>query len=249
MPNLWPDAATYGVVVVVGVVVGVINGMAGGASIISYPVLLWAGLSPVSAVVSNAIGVTSANFLALRAHASRMVDILRANATLTAASIAGTVIGAVLLLTSPVSVLERVIPFLLLVATATLLIPPPQQSPTLSPQAEHAALFGTGLYCGYFGPGQGVMVTAALARDGRRTPAMLNASKNAIVAATATVSNAMYAFSGQVHWGYTAALAVGASVGGLYGGRWAARMPPAFYRGLVFAVGAGASVWLFITYY
>lgn len=235
-------------VALVGALVGVINGMAGGASIISYPVLLWSGLGPVSAVVTNAVGVTAANFAALRAHSTRLPDLLRSNRVTTAASIVGTVIGAAALLTFPTRVLERSIPFLLAVATLTLLVRPhPVRHP--HPGSEAAAMFGTGLYCGYFGPGQGVMVTAVLARDARRTPAVLNATKNAVVGATATVSNVIYIASGHVHWPTAAALAAGSAVGGLYGGRWATRLPAAFYRGLVFAVGSLSTVWLFIEYY
>jgi uncharacterized membrane protein YfcA len=248
-PSRSPDVMTYLAVAAVGVLVGVINGMAGGASIISYPVLLWAGLSPLSAVVTNAIGATPANFAALRAHSGRLAQVLRDNAGLTAASVTGTVVGSTLLLTAPVAVLERLIPFLLASATATLLIKPPSHGSSLSRPVETTAMFGTGVYCGYFGPGQGVMVTAVLARDGRRTTSGLNAAKNTVVGVTAMVSNTVYAFSGHVQWGYAAALGLGAAVGGLYGGRWAGHQSAAFYRGLVFAVGTVASMWLFATYY
>jgi len=55
----------YLIIFAVGILVGGINGMAGGASVISYPVLLATGLSPVSAAISNALGITPANFFAL----------------------------------------------------------------------------------------------------------------------------------------------------------------------------------------
>ena len=240
---------TYLAVGLVGIVVGIINGMAGGASIISYPVLLWVGLPVLPAVVTNAVGVTTANFFALRAHTHSLWNLLRTNAVSTVASVVGTVIGATALLTLPIRSLEMTTPFLLLAATATLLMPTAGPATGLSPQTETAAIFTTGLYCGYFGPGQGVMVTAVLARDRRRSPALLNATKNAIVGVTALTSNVMYAVSGHVHWGYAGMLAAGAAVGGLYGGRMATTFSPRFYRGLVFVVGLCASVWLFVRYY
>ncbi len=62
----------YIIIFLVGILVGGINGMAGGASVISYPVLLATGMSPVSAAISNALGVTPANFFALIAARDQM---------------------------------------------------------------------------------------------------------------------------------------------------------------------------------
>ena len=72
----------------VGVLVGGINGMAGGASVISYPVLLATGMSPVSAAISNALGVTPANFFALISVRHQMRDYFRQYKKLIAISIA-----------------------------------------------------------------------------------------------------------------------------------------------------------------
>lgn len=232
-----------------GLVVGVINGMAGGASIISYPVLLAVGLGPLSAVVTNAVGVTSANFMALRGHATSMRELVSRNRHLVVASVVGTAIGAAALLALPERTLERAIPFLMLAATMTLLVPARPHGNGLGARVETAAIFGTGVYCGYFGPGQGVMVSATLARDPRRSPAVLNATKNAVVGVTALVSDAAYAVSGHVHWAMAAALALGAGAGGHLGGRWSARLRPNVYRALLLTVGAGATCWLFATYY
>ncbi|MEI6404950.1 MAG: sulfite exporter TauE/SafE family protein [Actinomycetes bacterium] len=237
------------IVFITGIVVGIINGLLGGSSIISYPVLMAVGLNPLSAVVTNAVGVTPANFFALRAHKIPIKDLIRDNATLIGVSIIGTVAGALALLSQPISVLEKVIPFLLLAATATLFIPIPDHATGLSKRNEHLAIFGTGLYCGYFGPGQGLMVLATFARDARRSPRLINATKNIVVGVTAMVSNVMYMASGHVHWAFAAALGVGASIGGLFGGKWVGRLSVEVYRALIITVGICASVWLFIKYY
>jgi uncharacterized membrane protein YfcA len=63
------------------------------------------------------------------------------------------------------------------------------------------------------------------------------------------ISNIIYIFSGRADWPIVIALVIGASIGGAVGGRWAARMPTALYRGLILAVGFGASAWLFKKYY
>mgnify|MGYP006275101501 CR=1 FL=1 len=240
---------SYLFIATVGVVVGVINGMAGGASIISYPALLAVGLNPLSAVVTNALGAMPANFFALRHHSKTFRELVQENSTLIIASVAGTLIGAALLLSMPIAALERLIPFLLLLATCTLLIPVPKRPTGINRSKETVAIFGTGLYCGYFGPGQGVMVSATLARDPQRSPSLLNATKNVIVGVTVVMSNIVYALSGHVNWAYAVALGIGSGIGGNFGGRWATRMSASFYRGLVFTVGIFSTIGLFIKYY
>ncbi len=148
----------------------------------------------------------------------------------------------------PPDVFEKIVPFLLLFATLSLLIKvKPRVDPNLQVK-ENIGIAASGFYCGYFGPGQGVMVIAVLARDARRKSADLNSAKNLIVGCTSTVSNIIYIFSGLVHWPFVIALLAGSTVGGTLGGRWATRMSPDFYRGLVLITGLAASAWLFVKY-
>ena len=232
----------------VGFLVGVINGMAGGASVISFPVLLATGISPVSAAMTNAIGVTPANFFALISIRHRVRELAREYAHLIWISIAASIVGAVALINVPPDVFEKIVPFLLLFATLSLLIKvKPRVDPNLQVK-ENIGIAASGFYCGYFGPGQGVMVIAVLARDARRKSADLNSAKNLIVGCTSTVSNIIYIFSGLVHWPFVIALLAGSTVGGTLGGRWATRMSPDFYRGLVLITGLAASAWLFVKY-
>ncbi|KGA17423.1 hypothetical protein GM50_11810 [freshwater metagenome] len=235
-------------IAITGLLVGVINGMAGGASVISFPVLLAAGLSPVSAAITNAVGVTPANFFALISIRHRIKEIARQYAQLIWISITASILGAVALINMPPAVFEKIVPFLLLFATLSLLI---KVKPRVDPQLqlkENIGIAASGFYCGYFGPGQGVMVIAVLARDARRETADLNSAKNLIVGYTSLVSNVIYIFSGLVHWPFVLALLAGSTVGGTLGGRWASRMSPLFYRALVLLTGFGASAWLFVKY-
>ena len=148
----------------------------------------------------------------------------------------------------PAELFEKIVPFLLLFATLSLLI---KVKPKIDPRLqvkENIGIAASGFYCGYFGPGQGVMVIAVLARDARRTTLDLNPAKNLIVGCTSIVSNVIYIFSGLVHWPFVLALLAGSTVGGTLGGRWATRMNPNFYKGLVLVTGLGASAWLFAKY-
>ena len=232
----------------VGLLVGVINAMAGGASVISFPVLLATGISPVSAAVTNAVGVTPANFFALIAIRHRIRELAREYASLIVISTVGAIFGSIALLTLPPRVFEKLVPFLLLGATLTLLIKVKPHRGKRHQSLENAGIAASGVYCGYFGPGQGVMVIAVLARDARRDPAVLNTAKNLIVGGTSVISNIIYVFSGLVNWPYALALLVGSTIGGTLGGRWATLMHPNFYRALVLVTGLGASLWLFEKY-
>lgn len=234
------------VVVITGFVVGTINGMAGGASLISFPVLLALGLNPVSATVTNALGVTSANLFAVRASDHSAKALIRQYKFHIALSATFACLGAILLLALPSKVFEGVVPYLLLGATLTILLPAKARSGMKHKLTEFIAIAASGFYCGYFGPGQGVMVIATLARDEKRDPNTVNAVKNVIVGVTSIISNTIYIFSGRVHWLLVVALFIGSSSGGTLGGKWANKMPPSFYKSLVFAVGIIASVWLFV---
>jgi len=223
--------------------------MAGGASVISYPVLLATGMSPVNAAISNALGVTPANFFALIAVRHQMRAYFQEYKKLIIISIIGSSVGAVALLTVPPGVFEKMVPFLLLFASLSFLIKAKPDRSARQALLEKFGIAASGLYCGYFGPGQGVLVIAVLARDIRRDPKTLNTAKNLIVGLTSLISNIIYIFSGRADWPVVIALVIGASIGGTVGGRWAARMPKAVYRGLILTVGFGASAWLFQKYY
>lgn len=235
--------------VAIGLLVGTINGMAGGASLISYPFMLALGLPPVEAAVTNSIGISSANFFAIRSGKFKGRHLLRTYRTLILISVVGTIIGATLLLSLPSRVFEHLVPFLLFGATLTLLIPTRSVRKKRDAHFERIGIGASGLYCGYFGPGQGVMVVALLARNPNKDPRTLNSAKNIIVGVTSLVSNIIYSFSGRVHWGLVAALFIGSSIGGTLGGKWASRMSTLFYKSLIMTVGLSASVWLFIKYF
>lgn len=239
----------FGVAVLAGLLVGTINGMAGGASLISYPILLALGLHPIDAAVTNALGISSANFFAIRSGQHTFVKLFRVYRTLIALSVICSIIGASLLLTLPARTFERVVPFLLLGATLTMLLPKKRKNIHRNATAEKVGIAASGLYCGYFGPGQGVMVIATLARNRMESASTLNSAKNIIVGVTSLASNVIYIFSGRADWTLVIALLIGSSIGGTLGGKWATRMSPIFYKSLVVLVGFGASAWLFSRYF
>ena len=243
------STAEYLLIGVTGLVVGVINGMAGGASVLAYTALMAVGLNPVAASVTNAWGVTPANLMAQKVSSEKLRDLYFKNWKLLWFSILGTAIGAIALLHMPIAFLEKAVPILLLAAGLSVLIPIKREAGGLTKGQEEAAIFGTGVYCGYFGPGQGVMVAATLARDSHRSPGNLNALKNFITGYTSLVSNFIYLGSGQIQWRLVLLLALTSGYGGWVGGRTAHKLSPVVYRGLLLIVAVGAAIWFFIKFW
>jgi uncharacterized membrane protein YfcA len=239
----------FSIALLAGLLVGTINGMAGGASLISYPIMLALGLHPVNAAVTNALGISSANFFAIRSGPHSFRKLFTTYRTLIMLSLTFAITGAFLLLSMPPKTFEKVVPFLLLGATLMMFLPKKPRHRHENKRAEQIGIAASGLYCGYFGPGQGVMVVATLARNRDEDAPTLNAAKNMIVGVTSLASNFIYIFSGRVYWSLALALFIGSSFGGTLGGKWASRMSPTFYKALVILVGFSASIWLFIRYF
>lgn len=233
-------------VLATGVVVGLINGVVGGGSVLSYPVMLATGLPPVTATITNSVGVSSANLFALAASLHRARVNLSAWIGTAIASLSGALIGTYLLLTLPARVFDYVVPLLLLFASFSVMIKLPEPKPSNAPRPRHVvpSIFGSGIYCGYFGPGQGVMVLATLTHDGRLTTHEINVIKNFIIGLTSIVTTLVFIFSGKVAWGQAALLFIGSGVGGLLGGHYASAVPAVFFRWSIFTIGCLSAIFL-----
>ena len=247
MPDL--SVIDYSLIGLAGLVVGFINAVAGGSSVIVYTLLIALGINPLSATVTTGWGVTPANLIAQKASTQKLSELYRNNYKLLWWSIIGTVIGAIALLNMPLQIIEKSVPVFLLIAGLSVLIPVQREVGGLTKTQEQLAIFGTGIYCGYFGPGQGVLVAATLARDPRRIPIDLAALKNFITGYTSIVSNLIFLTSGRIVWAVVATLAITSGIGGWYGAKAVGRMSPLIYRGLLLAVGIGGAIWFFIKFW
>jgi len=168
----------------VGLTVGFLNGFAGGASVLSFPAMIAVGLNPVSAAMTNAIGVSTANIGALFGKFGEVKGIIKAESQLIGYSMVGAVIGGLALALMPIEGFERIVPILIAVASLSLFIKVKEQITPLKQKID--------FYAGYFGPGQGVMTIAILARDAKRTVSDINVSENVVVTMTCLGSNAIY---------------------------------------------------------
>ncbi|GHF06646.1 UPF0721 transmembrane protein [Amycolatopsis deserti] len=240
-----------------GVLAGLIGTAGGITSLISYPVLLMAGLPALSANVTNlvaGVGCWPGAALVSRPELVGHGPWLRRWVPLSAL---GGAAGTVLLLCTPTGVFAHVVPFLVLIGSLTLLAQPRltavhQRYRHRRPSGDRAVILPLGLialsvYGGYFGAGSGVMILALLMVTVELRLAAANALKNMLIGAPALISAASFAAFGPVDWMAAAPLGLGMFVGSTLGPRIARRLPAASLRRMVAVIGIALAIHLWIT--
>lgn len=234
-----------------------INVVVGSGTLVTFPVLLGIGLPPVNANVSNAIGLFPGSFVGAYGYRRELSGQRRRVLILSSASVVGAVVGAILLLELPASAFQAVVPGLIVLAlalvvfgrriTAWLTARGRSQSAHITPTAWFVAL-GTGVYGGYFGAAQGVLLMGFLGLVLDETLQRQNALKNVLtglvnfVAAVVFVATA----TGRVDWVAVGLLAGGSIAGGVLGARIGRRLSPPVLRATIVVVGVAALVKLLV---
>ncbi len=233
---------------------GLCGSIAGLASLVSYPALLAVGLPPVSANVSNTVALVFSTagsvwgsrpeLTGQRAHARRLGYV----------AVAGGITGGILLLATPSNAFERVVPWLIGLASIAILVPRPSRpaedgnSAGLSVRRPPWTLVGgiylVAVYGGYFGAGAGVVMLALLLFASAEPLPRSNALKNLLLGVANAVAALAFVFFGPVHWGAVVPLALGFLVGGRLGPVIVRRTPAAPLRVLIACAGLGLAVHL-----
>jgi len=243
------DAGTIVLLAGAGFGAGAVNAVAGGGSLVSFPALLAAGYPSVTANVTNAVAVLPGYIggsLAYRRELAGQGGRIRA---LAATSALGAAAGAALLLLSPASLFEAIVPWLVLAACALLALQPRaaviaqrHRERRGSVVAPHVALFVAAVYGGYFGAGLGIMLLALLGVLLPDELQRLNALKGVLSLIVAIVAAVGFALFGPIAW--DAAIVVGATslAGGAAGVHVARRLPAPLLRGVVIALGVAVAI-------
>ena len=237
-----------------GVLAGIAGAGAGIASLVSYPVLLASGLSPLVANVTNSVALTFTTAGAMvgsQPELSGQAQRVRRFAVL---AVVGGIAGAVLLLTTPEEIFAYLVPWLIGFASIALLARPWLQRVQANRiDAEHGAVtvgVAVGaLYSGYFGAGAGVLVLALLAAVIPDSMPRLNALKNTIVGTSNTVAAIGFAIFGPVSWLAVLPLAAGCFMGGLVAPWIVRRIPDTPLRIGIGLLGLGLAIKLGIDAY
>jgi uncharacterized protein len=232
-----------------GAVAGGVNTDVGSGSLITFPTLLAVGYAPVTANVSNSIGLVPGGVSGSIGYRAELRGQGRRTVILGTGTTIGAVIGGVLLLTLPGSVFKAVVPALILISVALMAFrPAPKQHESGNNMvAGVASSFATGVYGGYFGAAQGIlllgMLGVALPQSLQRT----NALKNILTAIVNGVAGLYFAFAAHVAWTPALIIAGASIVGGQIGAHYGRRLHPAVLRGVIVVVGVTAIVRLLAT--
>ncbi len=235
------------VVAIVGICAGIINGTVGGGSLLTYPLLVSIGISPVWAAATNSTGLATGNMAALIPHRHQKTVSFRDWKWHAISTAFGSIIGGLLLILLPEKVFEFLVPILLVGASLTMVIKPKQTvSKHKHPNETKSLLVLSGLYNGYFGPGQGVLAMAILLRDGRLTVQQTVVIKNLVLALSNVVVATLFILTGHVVWSVAFTLLATAATGGWIGGKVAKAINPTFTRWFVASTGFASAIWFLL---
>jgi uncharacterized membrane protein YfcA len=243
-----------------GVFAGAINAVAGGGTLLTFPVLLWLGRDPILANATNALALwpgSLAGAYALRREAYAARAILR---WLLPIGVVGSFIGGVLLLATPARVFSGIVPFLVLGATLLLAVQRPLKARlqmgagdgSAAQAAEHssaqrAMVLGfaqllVSIYGGYFGAAAGILMLAAYGLFGVTDIHQRNGVKNVLATVNNGVASAYFVFQGAVDWQDALVLSVSAVIGGYAGGALSRRLSQRAVELIVITIGIAATL-------
>jgi uncharacterized protein len=236
-----------------GVAAGAINTIVGSGTLITFPVLLGFGYQPVVANVSNTIGLVPGSASGAIGYRRELEGQRGRTLRLSVASVSGGVLGAVLLLTLPASAFKAIVPGFIVIALALIVFQsrigralaarragrrPPEHPGLLA----SLGVFATGVYGGYFGAAQGIMLLAILGLALDDALQRINALKVVLAGLVNFVAGVIFVFAAHVAWLPALLIAVGSILGGVLGAHGGRRLPEPVLRAVIVVVGVFAIV-------
>jgi uncharacterized membrane protein YfcA len=241
---------------VAAVVAGAINAVAGGGTLVTFPTLVWLGVPSIAANATNAVALWPGSLGSVWGYRRELDGVDRRVFALLVPSVAGGMIGAVLLVLTPTETFDRLVPLLILFATALFMVQHPIQR-RFNLAGVHAAgshwlswtmlfQFGVAIYGGYFGAGMGILMLAALTLMGHTDVHRMNGVKNLLAAAINGTAALYFTFNTPVLWADAAVMAAGSIVGGIAGAGMARRIGQDNVRRLVVVIGFASALSLML---
>ncbi|WP_323450709.1 sulfite exporter TauE/SafE family protein [Streptomyces yaizuensis] len=247
--TIWEMLAVF----VAGISAGTINTIVGSGTLITFPVLLATGLPPVTATVSNALGLVSGSISGAIGYRAELAGQRRRVLRLSLIAAVGGITGAVLLLTLPPTAFETIVPVLVALALVLVVLQPRiaravqrRRERTGSPaHPDGGPLLLVGLllasvYGGYFTAAQGIVYIALMGMLINDTLQRLNAVKNVLAAVVNSIAALFFVFVAELDWTAVVLIAVGSAIGGQIGATYGRRLSPSVLRILIVVVGTFA---------
>ncbi|MYZ37160.1 sulfite exporter TauE/SafE family protein [Streptomyces sp. MnatMP-M17] len=256
--TIWEMLAVF----VAGISAGTINTIVGSGTLITFPVLLATGLPPVTATVSNALGLIPGSVSGAIGYRAELAGQSRRVLRLSVAALIGGLTGATLLLVLPSTAFETIVPVLVTIALALVILQPRL---TRAVQARRrrrgtgarldggpllfAGLLLASVYGGYFTAAQGIIYLSLMGMLLDDSLQRLNAVKNVLAAVVNSIAALYFLFVAHFDWTAVVLIAAGSALGGQLGAKVGRRLPPVALRALIVAVGAVAIAQLLIRRY
>jgi uncharacterized membrane protein YfcA len=244
-----------------GVGAGMVNAVAGGGTLLSFPVLVWAGRDPIVANATNALALWPGALAGAVGFRRELAKAPRLLGLLLPPAIAGAAVGGWLLLRTPSRVFGELVPYLVLAATVLLALQRPLRQLVRAPAGDDspgdarggwraaalvAGQVAVSIYGGYFGAGIGILMLAALGLYGIADIHQRNGLKNVLGAVTNGVAGVYFAVSGAIAWADAVVLAAGAILGGYAGASLGRKLSRSVAEAVVVAIGVGMTIALFV---
>ncbi|MHB1854152.1 MAG: sulfite exporter TauE/SafE family protein [Acidimicrobiales bacterium] len=248
--SVWGDLAVAGA----GVLAGGINTIVGSGSLITFPTLVALGLPPLVANVTNTVGLVPGSVSGAWGYRRELAGQRGRAIRLGIFSALGGLAGGILLLSLPGS-FQEVVPWLVLLAVAMVVVQP-RLARWLADRGRapeghggwllRGGVFTTGVYGGYFGAAQGVLLIGILGLGVDDDLQRLNALKNVLAALVNGVAGVLFIVDAPVRWEPALILAAGSIAGGQLGARVGRRLPAAVLRGVIVIGGVAVAVKLLV---
>ncbi|MGW7097330.1 sulfite exporter TauE/SafE family protein [Streptomyces sp. NPDC054874] len=253
--SIWEILAVFAA----GVGAGTINTIVGSGTLITFPVLLATGLPPVTATVSNALGLIPGSISGAIGYRKELAGQRRRILKLSVGAAIGGLCGATLLLALPSTAFETIVPVLVALALVLVILQPRiskavqrrREHTGAKPRTDGGPLLFTGLmlasvYGGYFTAAQGIIYLSLMGMLLDDTMQRLNAVKNVLAAVVNTIAALFFLFVAHFDWTAVVLIAVGSAIGGQIGAKVGRRLSPTVLRALIVAVGTMAIVQLLL---
>ena len=235
---------------------GAVNALAGGGTLITFPMLTFLGIPAVTANVTNTVALCPGYFGGTLAQWNDLKTQTKRLWLIVPASIVGGVLGGYLLLQTGEKLFKELVPYLILLASGLLAIQDPVRAWLTRRMAAGQGssleklswlpVSVASVYGGYFGAGLSVIVLSALGLTLEDTLTRLNALKQAVAFAVNVAAAIFFVFSGKVVWSIAIVMAVGALIGGTLGGKLAGKIKPSTLRWTVVTIGVIISIIYFV---
>jgi len=250
-----------GIVLFVGAMMaGLMNSVAGGGSFFSFPALIFTGVPPIPANATSTVAIWPGSVAAIGAYWRKLPRRAAIMLPLTASSVVGGLLGALILLRTPQATFMRLVPYLFLVATLLFAfgrklsqgvgawINNRSASSWLMVSGAALVQLVIAVYGGFFGGGIGILMLALLSMVQMGDIHSMNAVKSLLAAAINGVAVVTFIVAGVVVWPQALLMIVGAALGGYGGAHFAQKLDPRLVRGFVIAVGFSMTIYFLWKY-